>query len=68
MSDSPETLDHGFGRALAAARQTSRDSYLSQHHRAWAKVDPAAVARVLLASPLSADDRAFVARELGVML
>lgn len=68
MSDSPETLDHGFDRALAAARQTSPQDYLSQHLRAWAKTDPAAVARVLLASSLSAEDRASVARELGVSL
>ena len=55
-------------RALAAARQPSPQDYLSQHMRAWSKVDPAAVARVLLASSLSSDDLTFVASELGVTL
>lgn len=57
-----------FARALAAARQTSPQDYLSQHMRAWSKVDPAAVARVLLASSLSSEDLTLVAAELGVTL
>lgn len=57
-----------FEAVLAAARQTSPDDYLSQHLRAWARVDPDAVARVLRDSSLSAEDRASVARELGVSL
>ncbi len=53
---------------LAAARQTQPSDYLSQHLRAWAKVDPRAVAEVLRRSSLTEEQRADVARELGVTL
>ncbi len=64
MSASTEQFD----RALSAARQTSPDNYLTQHLRAWSKVDPAAVSRVLRESSLTAEQRESVARELGVTL
>lgn len=61
-------MSASFDDILAAARKTQPSDYLSQHLRAWAKVDPRAVAEVLRQSPLTDDQRADVARELGVTL
>lgn len=61
-------MSASFDDILAAARRTQPSDYLSQHLRQLAKVNPAAVAEVLRQSSLTDDQRADVARELGVTL
>lgn len=57
---------NGLDAVLAAARAFPPSAYLSEHLRAQAIVDPAAVEDVLRRGALSGEERAMLARELGV--